>query len=588
MSEIKPTTNDLRTPESGVVIDSGSAANSFMEVQKKLAKIIILQPAAATLELIYRGIRLISYAPLQAIFGSANNEDAKTYMAVECIKTLQATRNVLAVPSKIAAALNETTVLGPRSTDVQPGLTPPEYLKTEYDISFQYFASEHFSRDNFKVITPRQIHEMPVFSDPSLLAVMGSHFLKSGLMGINFGCPNVALFTTHESSEDAGSVYKVDAKSMKREDMQYKDTHGKLQSGYFFIPTNLPKEAIVAVEEAAKKFQGRRDYTCVNTNCRILKEAGFTVENMDLEDCYLPTSCLENFLFRNVYYKGQKVHFDILKTTPLSLEEYYDKIDAAVITTPVRHHIRDQDPEENKKARDIEAKKIIAAEKKSLSQNFAQNIVNLVSDKVAEAREVKISVTSYFGDLAARVWGRHSLYEINLADMKTAIKDAFGSYSLKPFPMENPSFMTRMKRDFLFSQTAINFLRTHMIDKYSKEKLNAKELLDLLKSTGGARLNYTLFADRIVFGRVSLPQAEEGYKQAADWALSKHALLAGREEVLCAGEIWYDQASDLFLVNNDSGTYITRPDDVKKMVALANEMFKTDRFAAFINHESGG
>jgi len=584
MSQIKPTSNDLLPPESRVVVASGPSVNIFLEVQKKLATTIFLRPAAATLELIYRSIRLLSYAPLQAILGSADAEEAKTSMAIECIKTLQAVRNVLAIPSKIAKMLNEKMVIGGRATAVQPGVTPKEYLKTEYDISFQYFASEHFSRENFKVITPRQIHEMPVFSDPSLLAVMGSHFLKSGLMGINFGCPNVALFTTHESSQDTGSVYKVDAKSLKREDMQYKDTHGKLQSGYFFIPTNLPKEAIVAVEEAAKKLQGRRDYTCVNTNCRILKEAGFTVENMELEDCYLPTTCMENFLFRNVYYKGQKVHFDILKTTPLSLEEYYDKIDAAVLATPVRHHIRDHDSEENKKARDAEAKKILAEEKKSLRTNF----VNIVSDKVAEAREVKISITSYFGDMAARVWGRHSLYEINLADKKTEIMNAFGSHSLKPFPMENPSLMTRMKRDFLFSKTAINFLRTHMIDRYNTEKLSAMELLDLLKSTEGARLNYTLFADRIVFGRVSLPKADEGYKQAADWALSKHALLAGREEVLCAGELWYDQASDRFFINNDSGTYYPRPDDVKKMAQLANETFNTDRFAAFVNPASGG
>lgn len=576
MSVIKPISSDLRTPE-----PSGSSRNVFLEVQTKLAKTILLQPATATLELIYRSLRLLTSASLQAILGSADTEEAKTLIAVEGIKTLQAARNVLAVPLKIAAVLNEKMSLGERSTDVQPGLTPQEYLKTEYDISFQYFASEHFSRENFKVITPRQIHEMPVFSDPSLLAVMGSHFLKSGLMGINFGCPNVALFTTHESTEDAGSVYKVDAKSLKREDMQYKDTQGKLQSGYFLIPTNLPKEAMVAVEEAAKKLQGRRDYTCVNTNCRILKEAGFTVENMELEDCYLPTTCMENFLFRNVYYKGQKVHFDILKTTPLSLEEYFDKIDAAVLTTPVRHHIRDHDTAENKKARDAEAKKIISEEKKSLATSF----VNLVSDKVAQAREVKISVTSYLGDMAARVWGRHSIYEINLADKKTEIMNAFGNHSLKPFPNENPSLMTRMKRDFLFSQTAINFLRSQMASRYNTEKLNTQELLDLLKSTEGARLNYTLFADRIVFGRVSLPKAEEGYKQAADWALSKHALLAGREEVLCAGELWYDQASDQFFINDDSGTYFPKPDDVKKMAKLANETFKTDRFTAFVKHD---
>lgn len=543
---------------------------------KKLVETILLQPALVTSRLVYRTIKLLAYIPLKSLVvvvsqGSAN---VKKYLAGELIKTVKAARDVFTVPLKVARVVNDIRSPSTQFRDDNPILKPKDYLKTDYSISFQHFSSEHFPSKNFKVITPKQIKEMPAPSDPSLQAVMGSHFLQKGMMGINFGCPNVALFTTHESKGDEGSIYKVDAKSLKREEMQYRDTKGKLQSGVFFIPTNLPEDAIEALKSAAEKLKGRRDLTCVNTNCRILKEAGFTMDGVDLEDCYMPTTFMENVLFRNMYYKGQKIHFDIVKTTPLTLQEYFEEIDNAILTTPFRHWTRNYDSKENREARERRAKEIMAQEKEDLSTN---PLISQAKEN-SETREVKVSVTSSLGNFFARLWGRHLVYEINLSDKEQEITQLFENRLLKPFPEKKPSFLTRLKRDFFFSKAAINFIRRHMLGRQDAEQMEGQDILRLLKSSGGARLNYVLLRDKIVIARVNVATNNEKLRKAADWALSKHALLANREEIACSGEIWYDQNSDRFLLNGDSGTYKPEPGHVEKVVKLANEIFQTDRF----------
>src|SRR5262249_54561378 len=149
----------------------------------------------------------------------------------------------------------------------------------------------------------------PARSDPSLKTVMASHFLNPGLMAINFGCPNISTFLTKKEEDGSVQTVQIDAKSLRREAMSYHRTNGKIQSGVFFVPTNLPKEAMDRFNEAALKMQGRRDITCVNTNCRVLKEAGFSIENVDMEGVVFPTTLMEHLLFRNVFYtdsQGQK------------------------------------------------------------------------------------------------------------------------------------------------------------------------------------------------------------------------------------------------------------------------------------------
>ena len=74
------------------------------------------------------------------------------------------------------------------------------------------------------------------------------------------------------------------------------------------------------------------------------------------------------------------------------------------------------------------------------------------------------------------------------------------------------------------------------------------------------------------------PIYNQAIRKAADWALSKHALLAGRQEVYCSGEIWYDKAKNRFMMNHDSGTYLPTAKRVQVVVDLANKIFEAEKF----------
>lgn len=538
----------------------------------KLAEIILFRAPAAVADLAYRSIKVLIYVPLKAAVLVIRRRagEAGDFIGEEAIKTLKAVRSVVVIPLKIGRVINDIRAPIIQFKDSGRKLKPKDYLSTDYDVSFQYFSSEHFPNKNLKVIVPKGVEEMPAYTDPNLKAVMASDFLKPGIIGIGFGSPNVFLFN---SSEDGLEV--VNAKSFKREDMKYEDSKGKLQSGVFLIPTNLPENALKAFEEAAKTMAGRRDHTCVNTCCRVLKEAGFTMDGVPLEKCYLPTTLLENMLFRNLYYKGEKVHLDIINTTGLRLEEYFDKIDTAVLTTPVRHLRRSRDTEAAKKKRGEEAARIMKNQKERLKTAP----LDVKADEFKN-REIKISVPSFWGNLAARFWGRHTVYEIDLSDKEKEIGNLFKNKSLKPFPQKNPDFITRLKRDLFFSKRGIHFLRGHMIGRQDSVKMSSKDFLRMLRFSNGVRLNYALLNNKIIIGRVSVARKNEAHRKAADWALSKHALLANREEVCCAGEVWYDEKTDRFLLNNESGTYHPDRDSLEKTVGLAKEIFGCNAFAA--------
>lgn len=424
---------------------------------------------------------------------------------------------------------------------------------------------------------------------------MASHIFQSDMMAINFGTPNVATFVTEAQADGSVQTLKVDAYSLHRKEMEYHPTNGKIQSGVFLVPTNLPPEALERFKTAAAEMQGRKDFTCVNTNCRVLQKAGFSIEGVAMDGVIFPNTLIEHLLFRNVFYTDlagnkHKVHFDILNTSQHNLEEFFDQVDMAVLGTRLRHRRRDADTEENKKARGEAAKALIAAEEARLA---AASPDERADDEYLGQRKVTISVPSCLGDLVARFWGRHTMYEVDLSDRKEEIAAAFQGLGIQsereegeedravklvPFPQERPSFVTRLKRDLFFSRFMIRLLRRHMMGHADTVQLHTQDLFKHLESTKGARLNYTLLDDKIVLARVQANgDSREVHRKTADWALSKHALLSGRAEVYCSGEIWYDEAEECFKMNGDSGTYLPSPDRVTIVVRLANEIFETHK-----------
>ena len=563
----------------------------------KLVQTILLRPITTTVTLAFRTVKLLTWAlPKAAIYKvSGYHSKASAYLENEYLKTVKAVRDILFIPSVAKRAFKDMVATREEVPDDIPPISREGYLQVEYTTPFEPFSSYLHGAHHFEVIKPKHITEFAAASDADLNTVMASHIFKPGVMAINFGSPNVATFVTEREKDGSVQTVKVDAKSLKRADMTYHETNGKIQSGVFLIPTNLPDEALDRFKKAAEDMHNakRSDITCVNTNCRVLEKAGFSIEGVAMDEVVFPGTLMEHLLFRNVIYtdsKGNKhkVYFDILNTTEYKLEEYFEKVDTAVVGTRLRHRRRSADTEEKMKARGVAAKELIAEEKKRLKEAEEALVVDRRED--SKRRKVTVSVPSCLGNAAAYYWGRHPVFEVDLSDKQDEIRGVFDKLvsevgkeetpKLKPFPQEHPSTVTRVKRDLFFSGPMIRFLRRHMMGRVDTLYLHTQDFFKHLESAEGERFNYVLLDDKVVMARVHANgrKDEELPRKVSDWVLSKHALLADRKEIYCSGEMWYDKTTKSFQMNDDSGTYLPTFERVQLVTQLANEIFDAAKY----------
>ena len=554
----------------------------------KVLETATIRPITTTLSLAYRTVKLLTWVPaktgLYAISGYQTK--AATFFESEYLKTVKAVRDLLFTPLLLKRAFQDMVMKRTEISDDGKQVHTQDYIQVPYSKGPQQYTSYLHGTETFEVIYPQGVNEFLSRSDAELKTIMASHIFPKNMMAINFGLPNVAAFVTEEGENGTVQTVKVDAKSLRRAPMTYHPTNGKIQSGFFLVPKNLPEEALERFKWAASQMEGRRDITCVNTNARVLREAGFSIEGVAMDEVVFPNTLMEHLLFRKVFYTDatgnkHRVHFDILNTTPHSLQEYMEKIDTAVVGTRLRHRRRNADTEDKREARGEAARVLIAEEAKRLEN--ATPLVKVDPEKQVR-REMKVSVPSNLGNVFAGLWGRHTIYNVDLSDNREEMAKAFKEFAqlsggkeqakLTPFPQEKPNLATRIKRDVLFSGPAIRFLRRHMMGREDKIHLCTQDLFNYLKSTQGARLNYVLQEDKVVLSLIHANgEQEEKLRKTADWALSKHALLAGRKEVYCSGEIWFDENANRFTMNADSGTYKPSFERVQVAAKLANKMF---------------
>ncbi|MBA3957736.1 MAG: hypothetical protein H0X51_04990 [Parachlamydiaceae bacterium] len=565
----------------------------------KLVQTVILRPPVTAITLAVRLGKLLTWVPIKAgVYKlTGYHTEASDFFERSYLDTGKALRDLLFIPSVVRRAFQDMVARREIIMDDIPSRPAAKdkggYLAVAHtDRTYQYSSYLH-GCGSFTVIKPEIIGDHDAPSDGSLKTVMASHMFTPGIMAINFGTPNVATLVTEAGEKGSVKTSKIDAKSLWRDNMTYGDSRGRAQSGLFFVPKNLPEGALERFKTAAVKAaevevggkKGRKDVTCVNTNCRVLQEAGFSIEGVAMDGVVFPNTLMEHLLFRRVFYTTtdrvkHRVHFDILNTTNKSLEEFATNVDTAVIGTRLRHRRRASDTDENKKARGVAAQAMIKSEQERIALAESEPEQKVREEGLGK-RKITISVPSFLGNIAAQIWGRHTMFEVDLADKRDRIAQAFseaGAVKLKPFPQKKPSCGTRLKRDFFFSRPMIGLLRRHMMGRADVIHLNAQDIFRKLKGTKGDKINYVLLDDKVVLARVQANgDTKEGIKKAADWALSKHALLAGRQAVHCSGEMWYDESSDSYIMNSDSGTYLPDARRVAIVAGLANEFFG-DRF----------
>lgn len=429
-------------------------------------------------------------------------------------------------------------------------------------------------------------------SDPTLNIFNLSDVFAESRIFLGFGKPNVYL-----GIPGASSYQKFAAKSLKRGDSQLVDTKDRAQSGLLVVFKNLPTEAIAQITQSATAHEGTRQWTCVNANCRVLKDSGFTIGGESLDQYYFPMALLGDLLRYGIEYGGKPVEYDLIRTTPDYLENVGLSIKKSVATTMCRHIERACTPKEdalNAAAvgkQNIWVVKFKNAKRKlglfatsQLTQWASQGEVGgpevvRVPEEAAPVRlalpeselrpfTLSVSEPSKFGAILRLLWGPHSLFEVpmEVSDVTAALPDV-----LDAFPDQSPSFMTRVKRDFLFSKPVVKLIRSQLASQATRfEGVTQNDLFDMLRADSEGfpnRYNLVLMGDRVLVMKIGIQM------KTVDWILSKHVLISGYSpDVRFAGEIWKD-ANGVIWVNRNSGTYKPSDKMLQAIVPLLQKKF---------------
>ncbi len=419
------------------------------------------------------------------------------------------------------------------------------------------------------------VRERVAKSDPRLKVFDLSSVFAEGKVFMGFGKPNVYLGIPGEATAKGPGFSKFAAKSLKRGDSELIDTHGIAQSGILVVFKDLSPEVVERITARAKAHEGTRRWTCVNANCRVLSEAGFTVGAETPEQYYFPIPLLRDILRYGIQVDGKPVEFDVIRTNADYLEDVQLSIEKSVWTTLCRHAERACQPKKDSHPLIVKIK------------NGASNLLGMFIGSVGKAPlveskqtrlddtgaelnafDVEVSEPSRFGTLLGLLWGPHSLFEIplNKADVDALLPD-----KLKSFPQTNPTLVTRIKKNFLFSKPVVSLIRSQIAPDYSRFKgVNEKNLFDMLRTDSVEhpnRYNFVLTGDRLIIMKISIKM------KYVDWILSKHVLMADySKDVRFAGEFWKGEDGKLHFSPN-SGTYQPKNELLPQMAEILKRAF---------------
>lgn len=420
--------------------------------------------------------------------------------------------------------------------------------------------------------------ESPSVNKPGLKTINISKILKPGKVFLGFGSPNVFTGIVN----DDGSVTQFDAKSLWREAAKITtNKHGNIQSGVILVPINLPEEALIRIQNSSQSIVGKKGVTCLKQNLEVLEGAGFHLEKGKLSSHIFPNNFLAKVMKREIMYTSLesnetiKVEFDVVRTTPQTLDSFYNSILWSQSNTILRHFERAIDSKESKEKRREQAK-IIAQENNNRYEemNALANMKNVVAgnNNAGELFSVSFAYPSYLGAFARYFWNDHILFKLDLTKYKELVDNELPD-ALKPFDQKKLSWFSWLKKNFLFNYPTIHFINDHMahdfIDMPSVPgNYIIKALLEHPRLDGSnGKYNFVLQGDSLIITRINV------YNKLADWVLSKHLVISNySDDVRCSGEFWKDQQGVLHF-NDDSGTYRPKTETMKGLKNILTSIF---------------
>lgn len=401
---------------------------------------------------------------------------------------------------------------------------------------------------------------------------------------IGFGRPNAYLVCP----DGKGGYQKFAGKSLKRAPSVIEATRDFAQSGLLIRLKGLPPEAAERLREAMQHFHGNKYWTCVNACMRVMERAGFKSGKRPLHKRYWPYSLFTSLVNDGLTYEGQKVEFEVIRTTSDPVERYALRIIGAEVTTFCRHSQRNM--EAKAKAGSKFSKfmlgaiglpaRLVGGGKKEGSRKSAPPVAPPLPQEVDYRREIdmKVSSASHVGAIMRLFWGAHNLFEGSQSRVDV---EQYQPTPLKPFPQAKPNLATRAKKAVLFSRPVIWLMRKVLVPRYTEleGQRSERDVYNALRthSEGQSnKYNLVVLKEKNKAGQVVttfiLARITSGAK-LLDWILSKHVLMAAYSELtFFAGELWKDEKGVVHF-NRNSGTFQPSAEQAAAMEAFFQETF---------------
>lgn len=384
---------------------------------------------------------------------------------------------------------------------------------------------------------------------------------------IGFGKPNVFIGFLGKTGWN-----KFDAKSLKRAPSKIVNTRGFAQSGLIFSITNTNYDMMLAVEKAAEHYMNTKNWTCVNSNCRVLERAGFTSGDIPLSKFYFPMPLARHIIKNGLYFNGDPVQIEFIRTVNNYLENFGMSVIKSQWNTLYRHtkrYLREKRKKSNI-LKGLNNLKLKVFPKKHKKVEPIEEVVTYFPKDIQCENNLKLTVSkpSRFGVLLRWLWGPHSFFTIE--QNNNTINDYLPE-KLNAYEKKEKSFINIVKQYVLFSKPSIKFIRRHLHKTEEIfENSSEKDLYNMLRThTENKPHKYNLV---ITGNKISVIKIDIKYG-FVDWILSKHVLLSGySEDVRYAGEFWKEADGEIYF-NNNSGTYSPNSEVIDNTHKYLKEIF---------------
>jgi hypothetical protein len=396
---------------------------------------------------------------------------------------------------------------------------------------------------------------------------------------IGFGSPRVSTVVPN----GAGTGYqKLDAVPYFRRKTSIGDA-AMVESGVFIRPRDLPADAADALRSAMNSLAGHRTESSAHANGQLLAQAGFTSGGKSLGHAIFPYRLFKRIVDKGLEYKGQPIEFDIISTTPATLDEHFRRVIHEEVKSPLSSTA--QGPNGTAPAAPV-------------SPTAPAPVPPGVTVHIRNSRPGAAA------SLIRGMIGAHVMWEA-LGDPARADVDKFLPTTLKDkFHDDKPLTRGEKLKKMLFTPAKVKFLRKCLGKTFDDGgDFAPSQIADMVRVPGPGEeikpdkdglIKYNIVicgsksqrGNRVVIARLDV----KGTK--ADDILSKHVLISGYDQdVRFAGEMWAERyvkpdgtEATRIHVNNNSGTYRPKPEMAKAAAEYLTQMFPG---VEFVSHATG-